>query len=108
MFLHLFRNQYHIMVCCADVLGNMLRKTTAKRSRARVVDKLLSMGLVSERRQLYKKRSGGSGGPRKTAAKGSGKSSGKSSGNSMVRTFIVVLFVDVNSKMSERLSHVSI
>uniref|UniRef100_A0A8C5C6X9 Timeless circadian clock n=1 Tax=Gadus morhua TaxID=8049 RepID=A0A8C5C6X9_GADMO len=44
-----------------DVLGNMLRKTTAKRSRARVVDKLLSMGLVSERRQLYKKRSGGSG-----------------------------------------------
>uniref|UniRef100_A0A8C5C6J6 Timeless circadian clock n=1 Tax=Gadus morhua TaxID=8049 RepID=A0A8C5C6J6_GADMO len=49
-----------------DVLGNMLRKTTAKRSRARVVDKLLSMGLVSERRQLYKKRSGGSGGPRKT------------------------------------------
>uniref|UniRef100_A0A8C5FJQ4 Timeless circadian clock n=1 Tax=Gadus morhua TaxID=8049 RepID=A0A8C5FJQ4_GADMO len=61
-----------------DVLGNMLRKTTAKRSRARVVDKLLSMGLVSERRQLYKKRSGGSGGPRKTAAKGSGKSSGKS------------------------------
>uniref|UniRef100_A0A8C5FIK9 Timeless circadian clock n=1 Tax=Gadus morhua TaxID=8049 RepID=A0A8C5FIK9_GADMO len=66
-----------------DVLGNMLRKTTAKRSRARVVDKLLSMGLVSERRQLYKKRSGGSGGPRKTAAKGSGKSSGKSSGNSL-------------------------
>ncbi|CAL8401457.1 unnamed protein product [Arctogadus glacialis] len=71
-----------------DVLGNMLRKTTAKRSRARVVDKLLSMGLVSERRQLYKKRSGGGGGggggPRKTAAaKGSGKSSGKSSGNSM-------------------------
>ncbi|XP_068576623.1 protein timeless homolog [Cebidichthys violaceus] len=40
-----------------DVLGNLLKKLTAKRSRARVVDKLLSMGLVSERRELYKKRS---------------------------------------------------
>ncbi|XP_072238481.1 protein timeless homolog [Leuresthes tenuis] len=40
-----------------DVLGNILKKLTAKRSRARVVDKLLSMGLVSERRELYKKRS---------------------------------------------------
>ncbi|KAM7006226.1 protein timeless homolog [Tautogolabrus adspersus] len=40
-----------------DVLGNILKKLTAKRSRARVVDKLLSLGLVSERRQLYKKRS---------------------------------------------------
>ncbi|KAF1391509.1 hypothetical protein PFLUV_G00042870 [Perca fluviatilis] len=40
-----------------DVLGNIMKKLTAKRSRARVVDKLLSMGLVSERRELYKKRS---------------------------------------------------
>ncbi|KAM9361460.1 protein timeless homolog [Symphorus nematophorus] len=40
-----------------DVLGNILKKLTAKRSRARVVDKLLSMGLVSERKELYKKRS---------------------------------------------------
>ncbi|XP_029007427.1 protein timeless homolog [Betta splendens] len=40
-----------------DVLGNIMKKITAKRSRARVVDKLLSMGLVSERRELYKKRS---------------------------------------------------
>uniref|UniRef100_A0A671YG73 Timeless circadian clock n=1 Tax=Sparus aurata TaxID=8175 RepID=A0A671YG73_SPAAU len=40
-----------------DVLGNILKKLTAKRSRARVVDKMLSMGLVSERRELYKKRS---------------------------------------------------
>ncbi|XP_070815087.1 protein timeless homolog [Chaetodon trifascialis] len=40
-----------------DVLGDILKKLTAKRSRARVVDKLLSMGLVSERRELYKKRS---------------------------------------------------
>uniref|UniRef100_A0A3P9PI13 Timeless circadian clock n=1 Tax=Poecilia reticulata TaxID=8081 RepID=A0A3P9PI13_POERE len=53
-----------------DVLGSIMKKLTAKRSRARVVDKLLSMGLVSERRQLHKKRS-------------RGKSSGKSSGKSM-------------------------
>lgn len=39
------------------MLGNILKKLTAKRSRARVVDKLLSMGMVSERRELYKKRS---------------------------------------------------
>uniref|UniRef100_A0A3P9L7Q8 Timeless circadian regulator n=1 Tax=Oryzias latipes TaxID=8090 RepID=A0A3P9L7Q8_ORYLA len=39
-----------------DVLGNIMKKLTAKRSRARVVDKLLSMGLVSERRELYKRR----------------------------------------------------
>ncbi|XP_067361897.1 protein timeless homolog isoform X2 [Channa argus] len=50
-----------------DVLGNILKKITAKRSRARVVDKLLSMGLVSERRELYKKRS------RNTQGKSSGK-----------------------------------
>eukprot|EP00066_Takifugu_rubripes_P022734 XP_011612000.1 PREDICTED: protein timeless homolog [Takifugu rubripes] len=42
-----------------DILGNILKKITAKRSRARVVDKLLSMGLVSERRELYKKKSRG-------------------------------------------------
>lgn len=53
------------------MLGNILKKITAKRSRARVVDKLLSMGLVSERRELYKKRS--------RSAKG------KSSGKTMVR-----------------------
>ncbi|XP_056129542.1 protein timeless homolog isoform X2 [Lampris incognitus] len=40
-----------------NVLGDILKKLTAKRSRGRVVDKLLSMGLVSERRELYKKRS---------------------------------------------------
>ncbi|XP_023279240.1 protein timeless homolog [Seriola lalandi dorsalis] len=50
-----------------DVLGNILKKLTAKRSRARVVDKLLSMGMVSERRELYKKRS----------RKAQGKSAGK-------------------------------
>ncbi|XP_069007314.1 protein timeless homolog [Embiotoca jacksoni] len=55
-----------------DVLGNILKKVTAKRSRARVVDKLLSMGLVSERRELYKKRSRGA--------------QGKSSGRGMPQT----------------------
>ncbi|KAM4740614.1 protein timeless homolog [Anableps anableps] len=52
-----------------DVLGNIMKKLTAKRSRARIVDKLLSMGLVSERRELHKKRSRGA--------------HGKSSGNGM-------------------------
>uniref|UniRef100_A0A8C4EHD2 Timeless circadian clock n=1 Tax=Dicentrarchus labrax TaxID=13489 RepID=A0A8C4EHD2_DICLA len=51
-----------------DVLGNILKKVTAKRSRARVVDKLLSMGLVSERRELYKRRSRSAKG--KSAGKG--------------------------------------
>lgn len=62
----------------SDVLGNILKKLTAKRSRARVVDKLLSLGLVSDRRQLYKKRSRGA--------------QGKSSGRGMVRLSFV--FVD--------------
>ncbi|XP_017271464.1 protein timeless homolog [Kryptolebias marmoratus] len=44
-----------------DVLGNILKKLTAKRSRGRVVDKLLSMGLVSERRELYKRSRGAKG-----------------------------------------------
>ncbi|XP_066527256.1 protein timeless homolog [Hoplias malabaricus] len=39
-----------------DILGNILKHLTAKRSRARVVDKILSLGLVSDRRELYKKR----------------------------------------------------
>ncbi|XP_035244175.1 protein timeless homolog [Anguilla anguilla] len=39
-----------------DVLGNILKRLTARRSRARVVDKMLSMGLVSDRKELYKKR----------------------------------------------------
>lgn len=56
-----------------DVLGNIMKKLTAKRSRARVVDKLLSMGLVSERRELYKKRS---------------RSAGKSTGKGMVATLV--------------------
>lgn len=40
----------------ADVLGNIMRHLTARRSRARVVEKLLGLGLVSERKELYKKR----------------------------------------------------
>ncbi|KAI5614487.1 protein timeless-like isoform X1 [Silurus asotus] len=46
-----------------DVLGNILQRLTAKRSKARVSDKIISMGLVSERKELYKKRR------RSTAAK---------------------------------------
>ncbi|XP_076012500.1 protein timeless homolog [Genypterus blacodes] len=57
-----------------DVLGDIMKKITAKRSRQRVVEKLLSMGLVSERGELKKKK-------RSRAAHG--KSSGKSSGKGM-------------------------
>uniref|UniRef100_A0A8D3DPA3 Timeless circadian clock n=1 Tax=Scophthalmus maximus TaxID=52904 RepID=A0A8D3DPA3_SCOMX len=51
------RKLYEDHCSLTDVLGNVMKKLTAKRSRARVVDKLLSMGLVTERRELYKKRS---------------------------------------------------
>uniref|UniRef100_A0A8C6NLK7 Timeless circadian clock n=1 Tax=Nothobranchius furzeri TaxID=105023 RepID=A0A8C6NLK7_NOTFU len=66
-----------------DVLGNILKKLTAKRSRARVVDKLLSMGLVSERRELYKKRSRGA--------------QGKSSGKGMVEELLGINVLDHSS-----------
>ncbi|KAL2091358.1 hypothetical protein ACEWY4_013621 [Coilia grayii] len=39
-----------------DILGNIMKRLTAKRSRARVMDKLLSLGLVGDRKELYKKR----------------------------------------------------
>uniref|UniRef100_A0A668AUH0 Timeless circadian clock n=1 Tax=Myripristis murdjan TaxID=586833 RepID=A0A668AUH0_9TELE len=62
-----------------DVLGDILKKLTAKRSRARVVDKLLSMGLVSDRRELHKKRSR--------------RAQGKSSGKGMVQSFYLNLIL---------------
>lgn len=40
-----------------DVLGNIMKMVTAKRSRARIIDKLISLGLVSDRKELHKKRS---------------------------------------------------
>ncbi|XP_071656044.1 protein timeless homolog isoform X2 [Patagioenas fasciata] len=39
-----------------DVLGSIMKHLTARRSRARVVEKLLALGLVAERKELYKKR----------------------------------------------------
>ncbi|XP_069509796.1 protein timeless homolog isoform X2 [Ambystoma mexicanum] len=39
-----------------DVLGNIMKMVTAKRSRARIIDKLISMGLISDRKELHKKR----------------------------------------------------
>ncbi|XP_044143469.1 protein timeless homolog isoform X1 [Bufo gargarizans] len=39
-----------------DILGNIMKHVTAKRSKARIVEKLISMGLVSDRKELYKKR----------------------------------------------------
>uniref|UniRef100_A0A8C7D595 Timeless circadian clock n=1 Tax=Oncorhynchus kisutch TaxID=8019 RepID=A0A8C7D595_ONCKI len=53
-----------------DVLGNILKKVTAKRSRARMVEKLLSMGLVSDRRELHKKRRRNPNAPGKSATMG--------------------------------------
>ncbi|MGH0145122.1 UNVERIFIED_CONTAM: hypothetical protein FKN15_068014 [Acipenser sinensis] len=50
----------------ADVLGSIMKFITAKRSKPRLVEKLLSLGLVSDRKELYKK-------PRRRAA---GKPSG--------------------------------
>lgn len=56
---------YFLFPCCSwvvtlflltDVLSHIMKNITAKRSRARIVDKLLAMGLVAERRELYKKR----------------------------------------------------
>lgn len=38
------------------MLGHIVKNITARRSRARIVDKLLALGLVAERRELYKKR----------------------------------------------------
>ncbi|XP_068033904.1 protein timeless homolog isoform X3 [Anomalospiza imberbis] len=46
-----------------DVLGNIMKHLTARRSRARVVEKLLGLGLVAERKELYKKRRRKSHGP---------------------------------------------
>lgn len=45
-----------MLLFSVDVLGNILKRLTAKRSRARITDKIISMGLVSERKELYKKR----------------------------------------------------
>lgn len=39
-----------------DVLGNIMKHLTARCSRARVVEKLLGLGLVAERKELFKKR----------------------------------------------------
>ncbi|XP_069762514.1 protein timeless homolog [Narcine bancroftii] len=39
-----------------DVLGNIMRNITHKRSRAKIVDKLISMGLISNRKEIYKKK----------------------------------------------------
>lgn len=39
-----------------DTLGNIMKHITAKRSKARIIEKLISMGLVSDRKELYKKR----------------------------------------------------
>ncbi|KAL5009791.1 hypothetical protein ScPMuIL_012096 [Solemya velum] len=42
-----------------DPVGNILENMTVRRGKAKVLDKILSMGLVHEKRELYKKRSRG-------------------------------------------------
>lgn len=54
-----------------DILGNIMRNLTARRSRARVVEKLLALGLVAERRELHKKRRRKSCGPQTVMGGGS-------------------------------------
>ncbi|KAM4044613.1 protein timeless homolog isoform 1-T4 [Anomaloglossus baeobatrachus] len=39
-----------------DILGNIMKHITAKRSKARIIEKIISLGLVSDRKELYKKR----------------------------------------------------
>ncbi|KAM6474472.1 protein timeless homolog isoform 2-T5 [Liasis olivaceus] len=39
-----------------DILSNVMKHITAKRSKSRIIEKMLSMGLVSDRKELYKKR----------------------------------------------------
>ncbi|OXB59911.1 UNVERIFIED_CONTAM: hypothetical protein H355_008446, partial [Colinus virginianus] len=51
-----------------DVLGNIMKNLTARRSRARVVEKLLALGLVADRKELHKKRRRKSCGPQKGEA----------------------------------------
>ena len=46
-----------------DVLGNILNGMTEKRSKAKVIEKLMGLGLVQDRKELYKKR--GKGGARR-------------------------------------------
>ncbi|XP_013916169.1 PREDICTED: protein timeless homolog [Thamnophis sirtalis] len=51
-----------------DILSNVMKHITAKRSKARIIEKMLSMGLVSERKELYKKRKRKSGSLRSNKA----------------------------------------
>lgn len=55
-----------------DILGNIMKNLTARRSRARVVEKLLALGLVAERRELHKKRRRKSCGPQTVMGGGVG------------------------------------
>ncbi|OXB53636.1 hypothetical protein ASZ78_004024, partial [Callipepla squamata] len=48
--------------------GNIMKNLTARRSRARVVEKLLALGLVADRKELHKKRRRKSCGPQKGEA----------------------------------------
>ena len=47
--------------CVSDPVGNIIENMTTKRSRAKVIEKLLDMGAVTDKKELYKKRKGGVG-----------------------------------------------
>ena len=59
----------------ADPVGEMLGEMCKRRSRAKVMEKILALGLVEDRRDLYKRRKGGRGGAggrsRRAGARGS-------------------------------------
>ncbi|XP_033625344.1 protein timeless homolog [Asterias rubens] len=57
------RNLYEQHRDSDDVLGNILNGMTEKRSKAKVIEKLMGLGLVQDRKELYKKR--GKGGARR-------------------------------------------
>ena len=51
---------YHKLPCCfPDTLGNIIDAMQSKRSRPKVTEKLMEMGLVTDKSELYKKRKKG-------------------------------------------------
>lgn len=49
-------NQIVLLTFVSDPLGNIMSAMTVHRSKQRVIEKLLGLGLVNDRSELYKKR----------------------------------------------------
>ena len=43
---------------CTDPVGEIISNMTTKRGKAAVMEKIVSLGLVDDRKQLYKRRGG--------------------------------------------------